>query len=52
MKQNLIEMWDIIKCTNIHVMGVPESRELGGGCRKIIGRKKNAEEIVAEMFQI
>ena len=27
MKQNLIEMWDTIKCTDIHVMGVVEWQE-------------------------
>lgn len=40
MKQNLIEMWDNIKCTNIHVMGVPESQGSWEEGRKNIRRKK------------
>lgn len=34
MKQNLIEMCDSIKCTNVHLMGVPERQWNEGKVQK------------------
>lgn len=42
MKQNLIEMWNIIKCTGTRVMGVPEGQGSSEGTEKVV------EEIMAE----
>ena len=47
MKRNedsLTVLWDNIKCTNIHIIGVPE----GGEREK--GPEKTFEEIIAENF--
>ena len=47
MKRNedsLIDLWDNIKCTNIHIIGVPEGEEREKGPEKIF------EEIIVENF--
>ena len=47
MKRNedsLRDLWDNIKCTNIHVIGVPEGEEREKGPKKIF------EEIIVENF--
>lgn len=47
MKRNedsLRDLWDNIKCTNIHIIGVPEGEEREKGPEKIF------EEIIAENF--
>ena len=47
MKRNedsLRDFWDNIKCTNIHIIGVPEEEEQEKGPEKIF------EEIIAENF--
>ena len=47
MKRNedsLRELWDNIKCTNIHIIGVPEGEEREKGAEKIF------EEIIVENF--
>ena len=41
---SLRELWDNIKCTNIHIIGVPEGEEREKGSEKIY------EEIIAENF--
>ena len=41
---SLREIWDNIKCTNIHIIGVPEGEEREKGSEKIY------EEIIAENF--
>ena len=49
MKRNedsLRDLWDNIKCTNIHIMGVPDSRERERGPENIF------EGIIAENFSI
>ena len=49
MKRNegsLGDLWDNIKCTNIHIVGVPEGRE-----RERKDQKKIFEKIIAEKFQ-
>ena len=47
MKRNedsLRDLWDNIKCTNIHIIGVPEGEERERGPEKIF------EEIIVENF--
>ena len=47
MKRNensLRDLWDNIKCINIHIIGVPEEEERGKGPEKIF------EEIIADNF--
>ena len=47
MKRNedsIKDLWDNIKCTNIHIIGVPEGEEREKGPQEIF------EEIVAEDF--
>ena len=47
MKRNedsLRDLWDNIKCTNIHIRGVPEGEEREKGSKKIF------KEIIAENF--
>ena len=47
MKRNedsLRDLWDNIKCNNIHIIGVPEGEERGKGPKKIF------EEIIVENF--
>ena len=41
---SLKELWDNFKCTNIHIIGVPEGEERDKGPEKI------SEEIIAENF--
>ena len=43
-EESLRELWDNIKCTNIHVIGVPEREEREKKTEKIF------QEIVAENF--
>ena len=43
-EDNLRDLWDNIKCTNIHIIGVPEGEEQEKGPEKIFA------EIVAENF--
>ena len=43
-EENLRELWDNIKCTNIRIIGVPEGEERGKGTEKIF------QEIIAENF--
>ena len=43
-EENLREVWDHIKCTNIQTTRVPEEEE------KKKGYKKNFEEIIVENF--
>ena len=38
------DLWDTIKCTNIHIIGVPEGEEREKGSEKIF------KEIIAENF--
>ena len=41
-EQSLRDLWDIIKYTNIHIMGVPEGEK----------GQRGAERILAKMSQI
>ena len=41
---SLRDLWDNIKCTNIHIIGIPEGEEREEGPEKIF------EEIMAENF--
>ena len=43
-EDSLRDLWDNIKCTNIHIIGVPEGEEQEKGPEKIFA------EIVAENF--
>ena len=43
-EKSLRELWGNVKCTNIHVTGVPKGEERGKGTEKIF------EEIIAENF--
>ena len=43
-EDSLQDLWDNIKCTNIHIIGVPEGEEREKGPEKIF------EEIIAENF--
>ena len=43
-EKSLRELWDNIKCTNIHIIGVPEGEEREKGTEKIL------QEIIAENF--
>ena len=43
-EESLRELWDNIKCTNIHIIGVPEGEEREKGTEKIF------QEIIAENF--
>ena len=40
-EENLKELWDNIKCTNIHNIGVPEGKEREKGTEKNIPRDNN-----------
>ena len=42
--ESLRELWDNVKCTNIHIIGVPEGEEREKGTEKIF------KEIIAENF--
>ena len=44
-EESLREIWDNVKCTNIHIIGVPEGEEGEKGTGK-----KIFEEIIAENF--
>ena len=41
-ENSLRELWDNVKCTNIHIIGVPEGEEREKGTEKIF------QEIIAE----
>jgi len=43
-KESLRELWDNMKCTNIHITGVPEGEEREKETEKIF------QEIIAENF--
>ena len=43
-EDSLRDLWDNIKCNNIHIIGVPEGEERGKGPKKIF------EEIIVENF--
>ena len=43
-EDSLREHWDNVKCTNIHIIGVPEGQERENGTEKIF------QEIIAEKF--
>ena len=43
-EESLGELWDNVKCTNIHIIGVPEGKEREKGTEKIF------QEIIAENF--
>ena len=43
-EDNLRDLWDNIKCTNIRIIGVPEEEEKKKGTEKIF------EEIIVENF--
>ena len=43
-EESLRELWDNIKCTNIHIIGVPEGEEREKGTEKVF------QEIIAENF--
>ena len=43
-EESLRELWDNVKCTNIHIIGVPEGEEGEKGTEKI------CEEIIAKNF--
>ena len=43
-KDSLRDLWDNIKCTNIHILAVPEGEEKEKGYEKIF------EEIIVENF--
>ena len=42
--KSLREIWDNVKCTNIHIIGVPEGEEREKGTDKIF------QEIIVENF--
>ena len=42
--ESLRELWDNVKCTNIHIIGVPEGDERQKGTEKIF------QEIIAKNF--
>ena len=43
-EESLRELWDNVKCTNIHIIGVPEGEEREKGTEKIF------QEIIAKNF--
>ena len=43
-EDSLREFWDNVKCTNIHIIGMPEGEEREKGTEKIF------EEIIAKNF--
>ena len=43
-EDNLTDLWDKIKCTNIHIIGVPEEEKKKKGYEKIF------EEIIVDSF--
>ena len=43
-EESLRELWDKVKCTNIHIIGVPEGEEREKGTEKIL------QEIMAKNF--
>ena len=43
-EESLREFWDKVKCTNIHIIGVPEGEEREKGTEKIF------QEIIAKNF--
>ena len=43
-EESLRELWDNVKCTNIHIIEVPEGEETEKGIEKIL------QEIIAENF--
>ena len=45
-KDSLRDLWDNIKCTNIHIRGIPEGKEKEKGPEKIF------EEIIADSFPV
>ena len=44
-EESLRELWDKVKCTNIHIIGVPEGEE-----RDRRGQRKIFQEIIAKNF--
>ena len=38
-EDNLRDLWDHIKCTNIRIIGVPERKRKGKGMRKFLKRQ-------------
>ena len=42
--KSLREFWDNVKCTNIHIIGIPEGEE------REKGTEKTFQEIIAENF--
>ena len=44
-EDSLRELWDKVKCNNIHIIGVPEGEEREKGTKK-----KIFEEIIAKNF--
>ena len=43
-EESLRDLWDKIKCTNIHIIGVPEEEKKKKGYEKIF------EDVIAEKF--
>ena len=43
-EDRLRDLWENIKCTNIHIIGVPEEDEKKKGCEKIL------EETIVENY--
>ena len=43
-EESLRKLWENVKCTNIHIIGVPEGQEREKGTEKIF------QEIIAENF--
>lgn len=38
-EDNLRDLWDNMKCTNVHIKGVPEEEEERKGLRKYLKRR-------------
>ena len=50
-KDNIRNLWDNIKCTNIHIIGIPERREREKGTEKIFEKiiSKNFHNMIKEI---